>query len=239
MPEFLILKLDGPMQGWGIHTFEDRRLVNAFPTRSGLLGLLAATLGLDRADGPGLAGLGATLSFAVRADLAAIRPEWAGEERSRNRVKALDYHTILEARRVNGLPKPGETVQSFRDYLFDAAFTVAVGSCTKGEFSLERLAQAVQRPCFTPFLGRRACPLARPLLYEVGGGFVTADSKLAALRQVPPDGGTVYLEDPEPSGDQDAALRLRDVPMAGHYRQFEVRTVWIHPPAGGGCLTCS
>ena len=42
MPRFLVQKLDGPMQAWGTHTYEDFRPSNLFPTRSGLLGLLGA-----------------------------------------------------------------------------------------------------------------------------------------------------------------------------------------------------
>ena len=44
MPRFLILRLDGPMQAWGTHTFEDFRPSNLYPTRSGLLGLLSRHL---------------------------------------------------------------------------------------------------------------------------------------------------------------------------------------------------
>ena len=50
MSRYLILRLDGPMQAWGSHTFEDFRPSNLFPTRSGLLGLLGACLGIDRGD---------------------------------------------------------------------------------------------------------------------------------------------------------------------------------------------
>ena len=54
MSRYLILRLDGPMQAWGSHTFEDFRPSNLFPTRSGLLGLLGACLGIDRGDHAGL-----------------------------------------------------------------------------------------------------------------------------------------------------------------------------------------
>lgn len=37
MPIYLILKLEGPMQAWGGHTFEDYRPIQPFPTRSGIL----------------------------------------------------------------------------------------------------------------------------------------------------------------------------------------------------------
>ena len=68
MPRYLILRLDGPMQAWGTHTFEDFRPSNAFPTRSGLLGLLGACMGLDRRDTEAMDQLANSVEFTVRAD---------------------------------------------------------------------------------------------------------------------------------------------------------------------------
>ena len=48
MPRYLILKLQGPMQAWGPILFEDFRPSHLFPTRSALLGLIGACLGIDR-----------------------------------------------------------------------------------------------------------------------------------------------------------------------------------------------
>lgn len=48
MNEYMILNLRGVLQSWGGHTFEDYRPSNLFPTRSGLIGLLAACLGIDK-----------------------------------------------------------------------------------------------------------------------------------------------------------------------------------------------
>lgn len=74
MPRFLILRLDGPMQAWGTHTLEDFRPSNVYPTRSGLLGLLAACLGIERSDHIGQAALAASVEFSVRVDTAVERP---------------------------------------------------------------------------------------------------------------------------------------------------------------------
>lgn len=75
MPRYLILRLDGPMQAWGTHTFEDFRPSSHFPTRSGLLGLLGACLGIDRRDHAGQEGLAASVEFTVRVDRAVLRPD--------------------------------------------------------------------------------------------------------------------------------------------------------------------
>ncbi|MDD3620337.1 MAG: type I-E CRISPR-associated protein Cas5/CasD, partial [Desulfobulbaceae bacterium] len=65
MTDFLILKLQGPMQAWGEHTFEGKRPSGNFPTRSALLGLLGACLGIRRNNRERLQQLADSVCFAV------------------------------------------------------------------------------------------------------------------------------------------------------------------------------
>ena len=220
MPRYLILRLDGPMQAWGTHTFEDFRPSNLFPTRSGLLGLLGACLGLDRGDHAGLEQLAQSVEFTVRADRAVRRPE-VEQLISKAAVKLPDYHTILDARKVDGSSNKN-TVESRREYLFDAAFTVAIGEKQNAPVTLTAIADALLRPCFTPVLGRRSCPITRPLL---DGTPVEASDAKAALASALPVGGLIYAE-----GDliSTQPLRIRDVPMYGRHRQFGTRQVFLH-----------
>jgi len=220
MPHFLILRLDGPMQAWGTHTFEDFRPSNLFPTRSGLLGLLGACLGIDRRDHVGLEQLAASVEFTVRVDRSALRPE-LDKSASKAAVKLPDFHTVLAARKVDGSANKNPVV-SRREYLFDAAFTVAVGEKSGASVSLETIAHALRRPCFTPVLGRRACPIARPLLDC--GPLDAADAK-TALANVQPTGGMIYAEG---EWDSEQPLQIRDVPMHGRHRQFGTRRVYVH-----------
>ena len=112
-----------------------------------------------------------------------------------------------------------------REYLFDAAFTVAVGSRLDATVSLDRIADALRRPFYTPTLGRRSCPLTRPLLE---GQPIEAASARAALAQTEPTGGLVYSE----AEASEQPIRIRDVPMHGKTRQFGTRLVYLHkePP---------
>ena len=221
MPHYLILRLDGPMQAWGTHTFEDFRPSNLFPTRSGLLGLLGACLGIDRRDHTGLEQLAASVEFTVRADRAVLRPD-AEKSMPKAAVKLPDYHTVYEARRANRPPKQGETIQSWREYLFDAAFTVAIGVKPAAPVTLEAIVEALRRPCYTPVLGRRSCPITRPLLE---GAPIEANDAKAALASALPVGGLIYAE-----GDLESTqpLRIRDVPIHGRNRQFGTRQVYVH-----------
>lgn len=220
MPRYLILRLDGPMQAWGSHTFEDFRPSSLFPTRSGLLGLLGACLGIDRSNHAGLERLASSVEFTVRADRAVRRPE-VEQLISKAAVKLSDYHTILDARKVDGSTNKN-AVESRREYLFDATFTVAIGEKQNAPVTLTAIAEALRCPCFTPVLGRRSCPITRPLF---DGPPVEASDVKAALASALPAGGLIYAE-----GDlvSTQPLRIRDVPMYGRHRQFGTRQVYLH-----------
>lgn len=208
MPRYLILKLGGPMQmqAWGTHTYEDFRPSNLFPTRSGLLGLLGACLGLDRRDGDGLDRLATSVRLAVRVD--------------EDGLKLPDFHTVRDARKVDGKPNPHPVV-SRREYLFGAEFTVAVSAAPGATILLDTIAEAVCHPRYTPVLGRRSCPLGRPL-FE---GWQEANDVVQALGQVA-GSGRIYLEgDDEPATGR--PIVLRDVPLRGESRRFATRRIHL------------
>src|SRR5690554_858091 len=109
MKATLLIRLVGPQQSWGTSSRFDYRDTELAPTKSGVVGLLAAALGRSRdEDVTDLAGL----VMGVRAD----RPG----------VPMIDYHTALDVVLSNG--KPGDTVLSRRTYLADAAFLVGLES---------------------------------------------------------------------------------------------------------------
>jgi CRISPR system Cascade subunit CasD len=232
MPSFLILKLDGPMQAWGDHTFEDFRPSRDFPTRSALLGLLAACLGIEREDAEAQAQLAGSVEFTVRVDLAVTRPELPerkGKSFVRQSTRLTDFHTVLAARMVkreaNGLPKANPNpVVSRREYLYDAHFTVAVGQREPAAYTLETIASHLRKPVYTPSLGRRSCPLARPLL-DAENYLIEAESGIAALAQVLPLGGLIYAET---DAQERNPIVVRDLPMHRKKRMFATRKVYVH-----------
>ncbi|WP_257263865.1 type I-E CRISPR-associated protein Cas5/CasD [Endozoicomonas sp. ONNA2] len=210
----LIVKLAGPLQSWGQHSFEGLRTSARWPGRSALLGLLGACLGIDRQDREGLRALADSVAFAVRCDRGEHEPQ-----------KMTDYHTVKNARvDYQGL-KSHETIQTWREYWQDAKYTVAVWSQPKAVVTLDRLHQALCKPVYTPVLGRRSCPLACPLVQSLfAKAVVTAPDALSALAAVAPFAGMVYSE--EGSGKQ-RELRLRDVPLVDRPRQFAARRVFV------------
>lgn len=212
MNEYLILRLKGVMQSWGGHTYEDYRPSSLFPTRSALVGFIAACLGIDRKDLKSQKDLSDSFNYAVRSD---ETPNWL--------QKITDYHTILQARKVSGKPNK-DAVVSLREYLCDASFSVAMNFGNASMFNSQKIIDALQKPVFTPFLGRRSCPLSIPPLHSI----VQADSLLAALAKIEPYRGTIYSE----ADKNDNRFVVRDVPLCNGRRQFTTRTVYIHSPGG-------
>lgn len=164
MPEHSIaLRLAAPLQSWGSSSRFNRRDTNDRPTKSGVVGLLAAALGRKRGEPiDDLTGLAL-----------ALRIDQAGE-------LLRDYHTLsdlwgrpLLSASVNakGEQKPNSSKKSThvtaRYYLQDAVFVAAIGG--PGEL-LEAVAGALQRPVFPLALGRRSCVPTQPLLLRSEDG---------------------------------------------------------------------
>lgn len=222
MGNYLILKLHGPMQAWGEHTFEGLRPSANFPTRSALLGLLGACLGIGRNERDRLQALADSVGMAVRVNERRI-PRKNGSVQTVRMVKMTDYHTVKDAREDYTGLKSHETIQTWREYLYDADFTVAVWCRANAEVSLAELEKAVRQPLFTPYLGRRSCPLARPLFHAC----IMANGVVEALQTVDPQGGTIYSEEKV----SDTMKRVRDVPLIQQPRQFAGRNLYV---LGGG-----
>jgi CRISPR system Cascade subunit CasD len=140
----LLLRLAGPLQSWGTSSRFARRNTDRAPSKSGVIGLLAAAKGLRRTDS--LEDL-AHLRVGVRID----QP---------GRVER-DFQTARTRDGSTSMPL------SYRFYLADAVFLAAV----EGDRALlEGLANALLRPAFPLYLGRRSCPPAGPLLLGVRDG---------------------------------------------------------------------
>jgi CRISPR system Cascade subunit CasD len=133
----LLLRLAGPMQAWGSSSRFARRGTEIAPTKSGVIGMLAAAKGIRRTE-PLTELLG--LTFGVRLD----QPGQL----------MRDFQT---ARSLDGRASAPLT---YRFYLSDATFLAAVD----GEAALlHELAEALRRPRYPLYLGRRSCPPAGPV----------------------------------------------------------------------------
>lgn len=134
----LLLRFIGPMQSWGTTSRFDQRDTGKEPSKSGVVGLLAAAMGIDRENWDDLEPL-TQLSMGVRHD----RPG----------VLKRDYQTaqhIISADRS----KIHDTAVTTRDYLADAAFLV--GLVGEDRTFLERIHAALRDPVWPLALGRKS-----------------------------------------------------------------------------------
>ena len=158
----VLLRLEGPLQSWGTQGRFGIRDTDREPSKSGVLGLVGAALGMPRDDGERLAHL-RTLRLAVRVD--------------REGELVRDYHTVGGGD-FRGIPhglwsiesekKTETTALTERFYLADASFLAALGS--DDHALVDSIAAALADPVWPLYLGRRSCPPARPVLAGVVSG---------------------------------------------------------------------
>src|SRR5450759_1581166 len=118
---YLVLLLDSPLQSWGSASRFQRRTTGLHPTKSGVIGLICAAMGLakgsaeERAMLPKLAAL-KMISIAIPRNV----HEAAGPLPV---LRLEDYHTVLDTRRASGAMNK-DAVVTHRQYLLEARFGV-------------------------------------------------------------------------------------------------------------------
>jgi CRISPR system Cascade subunit CasD len=140
----LLLRLAGPMQSWGTTSRFDERDSQLEPSKSGVLGLVCAALGRDRAEPVDDL---ARLQMGVRAD--------------REGVLMRDYQTATGVMIATGKSDLKRTVVSPRYYLADAAFLVGLEGADTA--LLARIHDALRKPVWPLALGRKSFPPGCPV----------------------------------------------------------------------------
>lgn len=179
MKDYLIFQLYGPLASWGEIAVGEVRPSAAYPSRSALLGLLAAALGVERGEGAALAALAEAYRFGVKL-------HWEGQVlrdyHTVQRGPALRKHTYRTRRQELGfVPRDQlDTMLTSREYRVDSYASVALLPTEEAPHSLDVLAAALGAPRFPLYLGRKSCPLALPLAARVAP-FADLRSALDAL----------------------------------------------------------
>lgn len=213
----LLLRLEGPLQAWSAQGKLGVRDTEREPTKSGVIGLVGAAMGMLRDDEEALATL-AALQMSVRVDRAG--------------VLLHDYHTAGggvfrgEPYQVFGTGR-SDAVPTHRYYLQHASFVAAL----EGDASLiRRLADALVSPRYPLFLGRRSCPPSVPLLMGV-----VSEARRAALAAAP------LADEPDPppyrlvietdgEGDSRYDVPLSFAAVERRYGRRYVATEWLEAP---------
>jgi len=205
----LLMQLAGPLQSWGSSSRFARRATEAAPTKSGVIGLLAAAQGRQRS--------------ADLADLAALR---FGVRIDQPGTLLRDFHTAHRFDTGDGFPI------SERFYLADAVFVAGV----EGEHGIiEELHRSLLNPVFLPYLGRRSCPPARPISlgvrHELTLERALNEEEWRAARWYQRrnrDRAEIDLEiliEPAAAEEQTASLRDQPITFDPLHRQYALRGI--------------
>ena len=159
MGEHLVFLLHAPLGSMGGVAVGEHRAGFDRPGKSAILGLMAAALGIDRSDetahavlagGYGL-GLGEVASGRLLFDYhTAQTPPQRKNRRFATRREELSVDDL-------------GTMLSVREYRTDPAFLVVLWAGEAPRWNLSQFAEALRRPRFALYFGRKACPLGGPL----------------------------------------------------------------------------
>lgn len=184
---YLVFRLYGPLVSWGEIAVGESRHSAVYPSKSALLGLIAAALGIRREDDERQFALTEGYRFAVKL----ISPGHLMRDYHTTQVPDSVGKRVYRTRRdelVIGKARLG-TILSSREYRCDALAIIAVKSIGPSPWSLQELKAALLRPRFLLYLGRKSCPLAAPLNPRIEH----ADGFGEALDQYPQ--GALYISD--------------------------------------------
>lgn len=189
----LILRFAAPLQSWGSGAKFETRRTELFPTRSGIIGLLAAALGFKR-----------------NQDLDQFNHLQIGVKTVQPGTVIRDLHTARKDQKTSYMTQ--------RYYLADAVFEVGIASADQKE--LEELEQALKRPAYPLFLGRRSCPPEQPLVLGLEEGELR-EVLQRNRTQNPQKEILLYLEN-TPEGKE---MLMRDVPesFSPEHRKYSYR----------------
>lgn len=194
----LLMRLAAPLQSWGSDAKFERRGTERVPTKSGVIGMIASALGRRRHEG--VEDL-LRLRFGVRVD--------------RDGTLLRDFHT---ARRDK------VAYVTYRYYLSDAVFLVGLEGT---EEELAMIDQALLRPAYPLFLGRRSCPPEG----RVSLGIRSGKPLLDALQEEPlltADKAASHVRLVYDAGSEESfAYTQRDLPLsyASEHRKYGFRRV--------------
>lgn len=154
----LVIRLTAPLQSYGNEATFNRRTSNYYPSKSAVIGIIAAALGYRRDD--------SRINNLNNLKLA-IRIDQPGKFMTDFQVVEYQKNSSSKTKKV-----------TYRSYLQDAVFTVAIGS---DDEKIACIKNALEHPKSQLFLGRRSNPPAGPLIMEE----YAVDDPMTVLRQLP------------------------------------------------------
>ncbi|RLB86723.1 MAG: type I-E CRISPR-associated protein Cas5/CasD [Deltaproteobacteria bacterium] len=209
---WLTLYLDAPMQSWGYQSRFHRRTTLPYPTKSGIIGMLCAAMGVPKSDKVMISRLAGLRMYVYV--LSAVR-------------RMTDFHTVgggYDPKTERGwIPRKADggkpsTVVTHREYLLGGAkFGVLLNGNTA---LLGDCETALADPKWGVWFGRKSCIPASPICQGRFGSKEEARRHLEAI-----SGSKAIRRVEEVLRFEDGTDTLLDVPVDFSTRDFTVRRV--------------
>lgn len=210
----LAVLLDAPLQSWGFSSRFQRRTTGLYPTKSGVLGLICAAMGLAKGSPEEAEWLPKLSKLKMTSIAIPRRPHDPGDQLPVLRFE--DYHTVLDTRRASG-KRNEDAVVSRRQYLLDARFGIILAGYPS---VLKPVAGALQDPVWGVWLGRKSCVPAEIIFRGIfgtragaeraliGGAPIAQFTRLEDVRSIE-DGTDSYPDQPNSFGKPGSSAQGR------------------------------
>ncbi len=149
----ILIKFAGPLQSWGTGSHFETRHTDSHPSKSAVIGIIAASFGYKRDEDAKINKLN-EIDFAVRVD--------------QRGTLMKDYHI---ARKYKEDGRFDRTYVTERYYLQDAVFVIAISH--QDESFITEIENALRNPYFQTFMGRRSLPM--------GADFILGTTELSPV----------------------------------------------------------
>lgn len=168
--DYLCFRLYGPLASWGEIAVGESRHTAAYPGKSALIGLLAAALGIRRDEEERQSALASGYQFGVKVISAGSllrdyhttqAPPQVAVQRYPSRTRKDELEALAHYQKE--VTNYAGTILSSREYRCDALSVVAARALEDAPHTLQALCDALVRPKFHLYLGRKSCALAAPL----------------------------------------------------------------------------
>ena len=204
----LALRLEGPLHSWGFASQYNRRNTGLLPTKSAVLGMCCAALGIPRGsvEEKALLDQCTTLRLLV---VAIPRSMEYGKKVSELAVRRItDYHTVQNTKTASGGTK--DTHLTYRQYLCDATFACALSGNAEliNRLVKDEKGRGLENPVWGIWLGRKTCIPTAPVFAGIFPSEIEALCEL--LRNQPLD---MFTHQREVERFEDGSDSLPDQPL--------------------------
>ena len=144
----ILLKFSGPLQSWGTSSHFETRHTDLYPSKSAVIGMIAAAFGYRREETEKIKAFDSLL-FGVRTDqFGNIRADFQNAHKLKKPELTVETNYVTK-----------------RYYLDDSVFLVAIGH--ENSSFIDEIASALKHPYFGLYMGRRSCPVPEDFVLNI------------------------------------------------------------------------